>query len=492
MKKFKSLLFALLAVSGFVHAQTAITWKRQIPIYADLTKQVATWADVAPDMTMPSGHYFVLNQNKLGWTLPQIFAKGVTHWTRGHVGDGQDASVRAQYPGMEYNNVPRTREIFGLNPTGPDITEGGYWKRWWPNGPYNQAQAIQKANESSLPSLWIAETTEGEDHMPESYPMWGWFYERLKERYEAQKAIDGRAYYVCHSYLYLGIGTVPDRGSAWALGQRSRTEHANMYTTDPSTWDRTQFHPGGTLSATNLFVITVYKPNPDELGDIIGGLFKMDLMKKLGKDTGVFIFGSHEWNPNWKKGITYPDGIYYKSDKALLDPVYHMAWAFLAQEYGKVFVEWGVYPFQDPDKKVDLNPGDEWWPNGATSAQPNFPHAGNQWSTGGGDLSYYGNLLWHQTAGQVASGTPYYARYRINGGNWVEKSSVGADLVDCWYEKRGFVRCRILGNKMAIMYYNPWADNTRKSIEIQHPLDASKVYTAVVSGAGIHSTLITL
>jgi hypothetical protein len=109
-----------------------------------------------------------------------------------------------------------------------------------------------------------------------------------------------------------------------------------------------------------------------------------------------------------------------------------------------------------------------------------------------GDYSHFGNLLWMQTGGQVAAGTPYYCSYKLDNGSWFERKANGSDLIHAYYDQRGVARCRIQGNKMVLFYFNLFADNLKHTIQIKHPTDPSKFYTSTVAGSGIHVTMIDL
>ena len=502
MKKTLLILFSILSI--FSHAQTTLNWERSVPLAFNPVSQTSQWADVAPDMQLPSGHIYVNIASKKGWTQDLIFRKGVTHWTQGAVEDeGGNDAMRARFPTKMYNNVPRTEGMMGLYDAGPDADGGGYNLKWWPNGPFNEQKAREVGQTRDItPRLWIGENMEGSSYMPYDKPMWGWFYEELIKRFENQKAQDGIPYYVAHNYYWL-FGGVDGMPNPYSLGEATAAQHKALYSTDPSIWQpKTAFHNGNTLSKTNLVVLGVYMNVPDLTPDaVFADLHRMEFIKKLGKSAGIFLFGVHEWRPNWGWGIRYPEGTLIRKDKLRLDPNFHMAYAFFAQEYGHVFVEWGVVPHQVASKApLDEYPGimaggDFWYPNGQTVAQPGFPHYGaynapNKFNFGGGDWSHWGTFLWQKTFGQVASGSPYYCKFRLNNGSWVEREANGADVVDAYFQKRGIVRCRISGNKIAIMYYNPYADNTRRTIEIQDPVDPSRTYTTTVCGNGIHATLI--
>jgi len=222
MKTASQLTLSGLLVANFAMAQTPVQFVNPIPSGFNPALQVPQFADVSPNNTLPSSHCYVVPAAKQGWTTAQIMSKGVTHWTHNSVGDeGGDSAFfnNPTYAKKGYNGVPRIREIFGLS--GPP---------WWPNGFYNETQARQKGQQADIRwRLWVGETMEGEDYVPEGEPMWGWFYDELINRYEAQKAQDGIPYFVAHNYFTRWPG-------AYNLGHDTQANHEALYNTPWQNW----------------------------------------------------------------------------------------------------------------------------------------------------------------------------------------------------------------------------------------------------------------
>jgi hypothetical protein len=488
MKTAAQILLSVFA--GTLMAQTPVQFVNPIPSGFNPAVQVSQWAEVSPNYTLPSGHCYVLPPNKQGWTMSLINSKGVTHWTRNSVGDegGNDVFLADPYFAKKgYNGVPRIREIFGLS--GPP---------WWPNGFYNEAQARQKAQQSDIRyRLWVGETMEGEDYVPEGDPMWGWFYDELINRYEAQKAADGVPYFVAHNYFSRWPGI-------YNLGHDTQVNHESLYNTPWQNWPATHFHPGHSLGRPNAIVEGIYVNAPDLAPQqMLQAIMHMELADKMGKVPGLFLFAVHEWHPGFAKRYIFPEGTLYRSDKTPLDPNLHIALAFLAHEYGKIFIEWGAGGYQSATMKpVDYYPSvhdgkDYWYPLGSSTVQnpcPFYAQSGpNRYTGGGGDLTHFGVALWAATGAQVEGGTPYYATYRIDGGSWIQRTSNGSDLVSAYFGNRGVTRVRILGNKMLICYFNlKYADNQPHSIEVQNPLNPAQTFTGTVCGNGVHAVVVSL
>jgi hypothetical protein len=497
MKKI-TYMFLMLAISGgtVLGQQSAIQFATQIiPAAYDPSLQIPQFADVCADMTLPAGHVYVKPPTKQGWTTTQVMAKGVTHWIWGMSGDDNYYNSNPAYNKKRYNNVPQIRGIFGL--PGPDANGN-----WWPNGFYDESQARAKGQQADItPRLWVGETMEGADWVPDNEPMWGWFYDELITRYENQKAQDGVPYYVAHNYF-----------SRWPtvfnVGQDTRANHEALYSTSWSNWPATMYTPGQTIGRPNTILEGVYMNVPDLIPQtIMGMLMHMELAQKMGKYTGLFVFNVHEWMPGFASRVNYPgEGTFYRSDKMPLDPNIQIALAFLSQEYGNIWVEWGLNPFQPASRKpIDyynvIHDGkDFWYPAGQTTPAnpcPFYDQDNGQPTYGGGlaylgDMPHFGMVLWNSTGGQVAGGTAYYATYKIDGGNWINRQANGSDVVGAYFEQRGLARVRILGNKMLIVYFNFFADNASHTIEVQNPLNPGQTFVGTVCGNGVHAVVVTI
>jgi len=490
--KFLSIMCGAVLLAGSALAQqTAVQFVDPIPRGYDPALQVPQFAEFCADMTLPPGHVYVKPSTKQGWTTQRVMAKGVTHWTRGASGNDEFFRRDPVYSKKEYNNVPQIRSIFGL--PGPNANGN-----WWPNGYYNESQAREKARQSDIqPRLWVGETMEGNDWVPSDQPMWGWFYDELINRYEAQKAQDGVPYYVAHNYF----SQWPD---PFNIGFSSRTSVEAIYNTSWQTWPLSIYTPGQSIGRPNTVLEGIYVNTPDLVRDqLLRSLVHMELAQKMGKYAGLFIFNVQEWFPGFASRVDYPgEGSFYRSDKMPLDPSIQIALAFLAQEYGTICVEWGLGGFSSATKKPmgyypSMHLGkDNWYAVGQTDPSNPCPFYStsepNQYGPLAylGDMTHFGTVLWNSTGGQVAGGTPYYATYKIGGGPWITRKANGTDLIASFYDQRGIAKVRILGNKMLICYFNFFADNTPHTIEVQNPLNPSQTFVGTVCGIGVHAVVV--
>lgn len=491
MKTLRYILPTVIMLVRIANSQVvSVDFVNPIPAGYDPALQIPQFADVCPDMTLPDRHIYVKPSTREDWTTVQVMKKGITHWTHGDTGD--DAYFRATpaYATKAYNNVPNIRQIFGLT-----YTNGTYW----PNGLFDEAQTRLKARQCDISSrLWVAQTMEGDDYVEEHEPMWGWFYDELIDRYDAQMAEDGVPYYVAHNYFTRWP-------NVFNLGMEARATHQALYDTNWTNWPATLYTPGQTIGRPNTVLEGIYLNAPDILPlQVMNALWHMELAAKMGKFTGLFIFNVLEWHPGFVAQVNYPgEGTFYRSDKAHLDPNIQIAVAFLAQEYGTIFMEWGHRRLQPVSKKPityfnEVHDGkDFWFPSGHESPanpcpfyQRGEPH---QYSAGQaclGDMPHFGTVLWNMTGGEVAQGTAAYATYRLDGENWIERQANGSDLVAAYFEKRGVTKVRILGNRMLICYFNLFADNLPHTVEVQNPLNPAQTFTGSVCGIGVHAVVV--
>ena len=446
------------------------------------------WADITPDMKLPKGHVWIAAPDS--WGIEKVMAKGVTHIPH-HLLPWNDGAkvVRLKDAGITYNNVPRTEVFMHLKPSGADKWVDGYNLKYWPKGPLTKEQAIQKANEADISdAIWIGETMEGESSMPVEQPMWGYFYKRLKERYVEKWGARNIPFYIAHNYFMFWPGEM-------SLGQGNSREHFKSLLRLPADkLPKTSFSPGATLSNTNLIPEAVYIGAPDiQQGQVYQSIFRMKLVNNMGYDAGIFLFGVHEWRPNNLYQYNYPDGKFFVENKLPLDPNVIIANGFIAQVYGKLYVEWGgngkakAKTFEDGTKGL-------WFPNGAAQPQQSFPHFKKQGDdsyfgySGSTDFSYFSQKLYNDTFGQVNGGVRKYLKHKIDNGKWISPSQQTVEeVIDAYYDQRGFVLSETKNGKTAWFYLNSFADNVPHTLEVELP-DGTTTKVSV-AGNGVHAKI---
>ena len=492
--------FSMGAAEGFTH-NTSIPFHtysfpgttgdfiNPIPSAFNPSLQNTQWGDFAPDMQLPAGHVFISDPRP--WGYEKMFKKGITHisnyalpWSEGAP---YSEVIRLRDAGLSYNDVPRIETVFGIQKQG---NTGQYWpngtsKDWWPQGAPTYEEGVklgQKADNSH--AIFIGEFTENESWLPPSEPTFKGFYSALRPRYEERFAKRGIPYYICHDYLFLG-------GERLNAGR----DHAKrILQLTPEQMPTSNYSPGGSLSETNLIVETVYLDAPDKhAAQPYELIFRLEYFKQMGYHAGVFLAGVHEWRPNNRYQVDYPEGKFFLQNKLPLDPSLHIANGFLAQVYGNLFVEWGG------NGKVENKTIPEdwahglWYPNGSNDSQGGFPYYkknGDKDSYYGYsasvDLSYFSQKLFNDTYGKVDGGSDRYLKFRIDGGNWVSPSD--DDFIDAYYEKRGFVHSRTLHGNTAFFFLNCFTDNSAHVLEVEMP--NGFIWKGSVAGNGIHAKLL--
>ena len=451
--------------------------------------QNSQWADIAPDMKLPRGHIWIASPG--AWDIEKIRAKGVTHIAKHDLTSTPLSTVmKMKEAGVTYNNVPRTEHFMFLKENGPDRNRDGYNLRFWPTGPLTREQSIQKANEAEInDAIWIGETMEGVSYMPPDAPMWGHFYKRLRERYEEKWGPKNIPFYIAHNYFMFWPQEISLSRS------KNKEYYKNLLHLPAAQIPKTNFSPGGTLSHTNLITEAVYIGPPDiQQGQVYESIYRMHIIKNLGYESGIFLFGVHEWRPNNLYQYNYPEGKYYAPNKLPLDPNVIIANGFIAQVFGKIYVEWGGNG-KSKNKNFDMEwTKGIWFPNGASNPQPGFTHYKKQGEdsyggyTGSSDFSYFSQKLYNDTFGQVTGGSRKFLKYKIDNGKWLTPSQFSAEeIVESYHDKRGFVFSESINGKTAWFYLNSFADNTWHNIEVELP--NGTIVKERVAGNGIHAKI---
>lgn len=469
-------------------------------------EQVAQFANICPDMTLPPGAVSVVETAGEGWTQPLMMRKGNTHYNRNLVGyesNGNENAYNALFPSRKYWAVPRINDAFGMTVN------------------TSQAQCESFADQMPLDcSLVVMETQEQVHYLAPDAIQWKWFHDRWKARCDSATASDGVKRYRVHNYFRFSGGIF---GLSGRIGYET---NRLLYTTPVDQWGnityvddfgitqraRNDFSPDGRLFSTNMVLDGIYMSNPDSDADrLVGMLFAMDVTRMQGKKPGFFVFPWREWRPGFLEGTNYSDGRFMRREKQKLSPSFMMDVGFLSMEFAGAgqagtYVDWGVPPFQPKTKKPigyypPIHDGGDYWK--ATGA-PNYtttPYYGGtgygKFGFGGGDFQYFGIKHWNETIGQVYQGAPTFLRFRINTGGtwgpWIEKAPSESDVINSFRDKRGLCRARIANGKMGVWYMNKYApDHLKRTIEFQHPTNPAITYTETISGGGVHAKLITL
>jgi hypothetical protein len=460
-----------------------------IPKSYNPASQEVQWADIAENMKLPQGHVWVAARGK--WSIEKLMEKGVTHIAHHQLPWDNESRVRQlKDAGVTYNNVPRIEHFLRLKENGPDRSQNGYNLKYWPNGPLTREQAIQKANEADISdAIWVGETMEGASFMPAEAEMWGHFYKRLNERYRQKWGDKKVPYFIAHNYFMFWP-------SEMSLSRdKNRSHYKKLLHLKPSELPKTNFSPGGSLSSTTLIPEAIYIGAPDvQQGQVYEAIYRMQLIRNMGYETGIFLFGVHEWRPNNLYEYNYPEGKFFSYSKLPLDPSVIIANGFIAQIFGKLYIEWG-----GSGKTSGKNFHSEWgkglwFPTGARDPHDDFPYYAKPNTesypgyNGSDDFSYFSQKLYNDTFGKVAGGSRKYLKFRIDGGAWITPSQFSAEeIVDAYNDKRGFVFSETKNGQTAWFYLNSFADNKWHQLEVEFP-DGS-IAKERVAGNGVHAKM---
>jgi hypothetical protein len=464
-----------------------------IPQNYDPASQQPSWTDIGSDIKLPAGHVWIADWQ--GSTPENVFKKGVTnlphHSLPWNDADGNRQALALKAAGKTYNNVPRIEVIFNLSRSGPEgLWPNGTSKAWWPNGALDTETAIRKANEADISdAIWIGEMSENESWMPADADMFRPFYARLRERYQEKWGSKGVTYQIVHNYFFIWPREIS------LTRDKSADYYRKLLSMSAAELPKTPYSPGGTLANTTMITDAVYLNAPDiQNGGLYESIFRTEINKHLGFESGTFLFAVHEYRPNNKYEYYYNEGKFYADNKIPLDPNVHIAAGFLAQVYGKLFTEWGASS-KSSEKRFDPEWNKGWWfPNGSSSAQGGFPYYKNSSSTyygftGGSDLSYFSQKLYAETFGQTDGGQRRYLRHRIDGKDWITPSLVSCEeVVNAYIEKRGFVLSESKNGKTAWFYLNSFTDNKFHTLEVELP--SGQILSRKVAGNGIHAMIL--
>lgn len=465
------------------------------------------YMDIAPDCVLPHGHGWIIQKGI--YTLDDILEKGATNIPNGQLPwDTSIADViQMENDGLSYSDVPLNNVLLGL-PRNESIPEtfisnppGQGWPytynpQVYPNGPLTESESIAAANQTGAVhhAMHVGESEEGWPAISSHWPMWRWFYAQVKQLKINRFTARGIAHWTCHNYFT--IGTPP----VWTLGGMGKAAQKTAFNRPFADWEFTQFSPGGTLVDTDMICQAVYLGAPDKESAVYASVYFMEVARKAGKKGCMFYAEVHEWRPNNHGSVPYPDGIFYRQGKVPVDPSDTINYSFLGHVHGHVTIHWAAKPkvdnrFMDPN----WNYGDIFFANGSSepSAMPYYQYmeAGRRYFGYNGmeDIFNMGVLLFAQTFAQVEGGVSRFLKFRIDGGSWITPSNNQMDdLIDAFYDKRGYVYSREKDGLLAFYYVNQYGAGTQHILEVQNPHNSSIVWSGRVSANMVHVKMINL
>ncbi|GHB64258.1 hypothetical protein [Persicitalea jodogahamensis] len=448
---------------GWLPQSQDLAWVNPVPAGWQ-PKDYSTWPESSPAITLPANKVYVQAPHTEGQTISQLLRLGVTHYSQ---------KWRTKEAGLPadrvYNDVPQTRTLLNLS------MNGNQWVKSFSDDHIRAA-----ARRIEIMPVMVNETMEGDDWIPQDNRSWGIFYDELGNRIPR----DGKRRYLSHNYYDI----LPNE---YSTANKKLTDLRWVYNTPARNLPRGVF--SGTLKSTNTHMTGWYKNAPDETTYVYKRLYNMQVSRKLGLFTGVFIFPVHEWLPgfSWQVEVASPAGKFSRSDKAPLSPSELVTAAFLGLDEGDIAIVW------DTDFWLSKNPADQkvsWMGTGKDrwEGPGEFPYKSNGAGFGGYpqwtyDVFHFGVLLYSHTSAATDGGESHYASFRIDGGSWITPRLDGSDVLDAWDQKRGLAKVTKKGKVVTISYVNPAADNQPHSIEIRDPDNASRTWRGTVFGDVIHS-----
>lgn len=477
--------------------QAANGFLNHIPQNYDPSSQQVSWGDIGEDIQLPKGHFW--GASWYPWGVEKVFAKGVTHLA--HHSLPWDAATNDKLAkelkaaGKTFSDFQRIEAVFGRTNNGSaELWPNGTSKAIWPTAdglPADEAREWAWKTGGASDAIWLSEMSENVGWQSNWSPMFSAFYPELRKRYEQNFGSRGIPYEIIHNYFWQG-------GESLKLNY-SADFYKQLFRKSPQDLPVTEFSPGNPLSSTTMIVEAVYLDAPDlNLRQPTELAWRLEYFKQMGYHAGVALFGVHETRPNNRYKIDFPDGTYYKADKAPLDPNVHIASLFFGHVYGNATFEWGGYGWAN-QKLFDGRPGQplsgDWFPLGAK--EPRNNEFNKLWNgsgdfyhgfTGSADLTYFAHRLYAKTFGQTDGGARQYLTYRLDGGAWITPGQYKADeLVDAYKQERGFALAQSRDGKTAWFYHNSFADNNWHTLEVKLP--SGQVVTERVAGNGIHAKI---
>lgn len=463
----------------------------------DPAKQTVQWMDYLPDAPATDDKIWFAPIGPIS-TPTQLIAKGVTVFSNYDLpslsSSEQNSLIDA---GRTYNEAPKTPQQLLLPDRGAGqwVPPGQGWPGIWntqyfdyspgQTEPLTTAQGAEKGNQYSVAHrVTVFENSENNHAIGTQWGFWRTYYQNLTAR--AQARFPGR-WRIAHNYFTGVVGRYGDSDARAALyGQsplalefNTRAQAKAFLDAPISEWPGSEMLPGGTLETVNSACYGLYFGSPDKTNDHpYRMIYAADRTHAAGKYLFAFMQEFYEWLPNNYIEVRYPTGKFYLQTKMAHSQAQLYNIALVSRVFMDGFIPFGASPkyagnFNFPRQ---FNQG-LWFPNGSTTPQnpDTFPYwtspgQSQEWPTDGfEDGIARGMYAYSQTFMQTSGGTRQFLRYRINGGSWVEPQNVKVhDVVDAYHDKRAIVFAEIKSGKMAVMYMNPFADGSVKTIEYQY------------------------
>lgn len=481
-------------------------------------KQTVQWMDYLPDAPSTDSKIWVAPIGPISTSI-QLAAKGVTTFSNYAISSLSSAESNSLInAGKTYDEAVKTPQQLSLPDRGSGqwVPVGQGWPNLWntqyfdytpgQSEPLTLQQGSDKGNQYPVAHrLIIFENSENNHAIGAQWGFWRPYYENLTAR--AQSRFPG-LWRIAHNYFTGAIGRYGDadpKGATYGQSPLSlefnTKSQAHAFLDAPiNQWPGSEMLSGGTLASLNSACYGLYFGSPDKTNEHpYRMIYAGDRTHAAGKYLFAYMQEFFEWFPNNYIQINYPTGKFYLQTKM----PHSQAQLYNIAVVSRVFLD-GFIPFGADGKRPgnfnfprEYNQG-LWFPNGSSTPQdPNsFPYWSNPStniefpSDGFEDGIARGMSAYSKTFMQTSGGSRQFLRYRLNGGSWVEPTNNGVhDVVDAYYDKRAIVFAEVKSGKLAVMYLDPFANASVKTLEYQYN---GVTYSMPVSSIQAHLKLHTL
>lgn len=466
------------------------------------SKKTVQWMDFLPDMPATDDKIWIMPRGTIN-TPEQLFAKGVTDLS-GYslLGLTTQQINDIANSGRSYDEAVKTPQQLNLpdRGTGQWVPPGQNWPNVWNTQffdytpgqtvPLTDQQWADKGNQYfPMHRITIFENMENVHALSPHWSGWRLYYQNLVAKAQARFPNRWR---MAHNYFTGALNqyceSCPQDETKrnlygvrpGILGTSSRAQHKAFLSSAISQWPQSNILPGGNMEMLNSACYSLYINSIDDSRDnAYRMIYSGYLTHKAGKYDIVFSPSTYEWHPNNLKEVVMPTGKFYYHEKMPISLAQLVNYAFISRAFMDGFISWASLPKGDGDFKFakEYTMGELWYPNGSTTPQsstsfPAWTKPGEAYqypSNGFEDAVARGMYLYSQTWMPTSGGTQSFLRYRLNGGAWVEPLNTNLhDVVDAFVDKRAIVMGQVKNGKLSVMYLDPYANGTVKTLEYQY------------------------
>ena len=449
----------------------AIVWKDTKPSWFSAGSFTQSAFDSSPFFTLPSNRKYAATLFFQDDTHVKFLSKGATHINKFSL-DNPDTGL-PEY--QVYNDLLPDHAML-------------------PQGVNTTSETIDSIVNSTRLNAIFGTELENEGFVSPTHPKVYEFYSKLYTRYQAKKNIDGYPFFVMK----------PNYDSIQNLSVTDVTKMTRLYNDAVNTWGIWEINDAaGRWNAVTVsgYLHTHYAKYM--LYDIAA---QSELITKASLVPVLFSQPFFEWpggvayGPGYQHGINAQGGIMYRAAMPWVPYEHEIAKIFLTAFFSNesVFIPWGVLgrSSRNPDKlsllsaemeaDQSINSKDTFIGPGAFQYNADLSNRYNDAHRRHSIFQVGMHLL--STCSETEGGTRRYCRHRVNGGAWIEPSTM--EPVTANTNQRGMAVMREKAGKKDIFYFNIFAPNSPQSIEIQDPYDGTTIYPGTVFGSKVHLTRI--